>query len=180
MLGLKLNYVSKRGHCCIPIFPLCLWNSSQNILSIHWKMCILSRNEYLKAFRFQSLYLFLKWSPGYPSLTLRPTQNGRHFADDISKWIFPNENFWILNNISLKFVPLVLSDNIATLVQIMVWRHTGDKPSCWFSLLTHIYIIRPQWVNSMPTQYLPQNRFINNNITWCNIQRLFFKIIILL
>ena len=34
--------------------------------------------------------------------TLRPRQNGRHFPDDIFTCIFLNENFWILNNISLK------------------------------------------------------------------------------
>ena len=37
--------------------------------------------------------------------TLRPRQNGRHFADDIFKWIFLNENVWIPIEISLKFVP---------------------------------------------------------------------------
>ena len=31
--------------------------------------------------------------------------NGRHFADDIFKWIFLNENVWIPIKISLKFVP---------------------------------------------------------------------------
>ena len=29
-----------------------------------------------------------------------PGQNGRHFADDIFKWIFVNENFCILNRLS--------------------------------------------------------------------------------
>ena len=37
--------------------------------------------------------------------TLRPRQNGRHFADDIFKCIFLNENAWIPIKISLKFVP---------------------------------------------------------------------------
>ena len=36
--------------------------------------------------------------------TLRPRQNGRHFADDIYKCIFLNENVWISIKISLKFV----------------------------------------------------------------------------
>ena len=31
--------------------------------------------------------------------TLRPRQNGRHFPDDIFKWIFVNENAWISINI---------------------------------------------------------------------------------
>ena len=37
--------------------------------------------------------------------TLRPRQNGRHFANDISSYIFLNENFWISNDILLKYVP---------------------------------------------------------------------------
>ena len=36
--------------------------------------------------------------------TLRPRQNGRHFADDIFKCIFLNENKQISIKISLKFV----------------------------------------------------------------------------
>ena len=37
--------------------------------------------------------------------TLRPTQNGCHFADSIFKCIFMNENVWIKMNISLEVVP---------------------------------------------------------------------------
>ena len=32
-------------------------------------------------------------------------QNGRHFADDIFKCVFLNEDIWISMNISPKFVP---------------------------------------------------------------------------
>ena len=49
--------------------------------------------------------------------TLRPRQNGRHFADDIFKWIFLNENAWISIKISLEFVPKVPIDNIPALVR---------------------------------------------------------------
>ena len=58
--------------------------------------------------------------------TLRPRQNGRHFADDIFKRIFLNENFWILNKISLKYVPLGLIDNMTALVQIMACCLIGE------------------------------------------------------
>ena len=51
--------------------------------------------------------------------TLRPKQNGRHFADDTFKCIFMNENVRISINISLKFVPKGLINNIPPLVQIM-------------------------------------------------------------
>ena len=83
-------------------------------------------------------------------ITLRPKQNGRHFPDDILKWIFFNENAWISIEISLKFVPKGQINNIPALVQIMAWCRPGDKPlsePMMVSLLTHIYICvtRPQW-----------------------------------
>ena len=59
--------------------------------------------------------------------TLRPRQNGRHFADDILKYIFLNKNVWISIEISLKFVPKGPINNIPALVQIMAWRRPGDK-----------------------------------------------------
>ena len=82
--------------------------------------------------------------------TLRPRQNGRHFADDIFECIFLNENVWISLEISLKFVHDVRINNIPVLVQIMAWRRPGDKPlseSMMVSLLTHICVTRPQWIN---------------------------------
>ena len=82
--------------------------------------------------------------------TLRPRENGRHFADDIFKCIFFNENAWISLRISLKFVPKVRINNILALVQKMAWRRPGDKPlsePVMVSLLTHICVTRPQWVN---------------------------------
>ena len=60
--------------------------------------------------------------------TLRPRQNGRHFPDDIFKWIFLNENASILIKISPMFVPKALSINIPALVQIIAWRWPDDRP----------------------------------------------------
>ena len=48
--------------------------------------------------------------------TLRPRQNRRHFADDILKCIFVNDEAWIPIDISLKFVPKGPIDNIPALV----------------------------------------------------------------
>ena len=82
--------------------------------------------------------------------TLRPRQNGRLFADDIFKCIFLNENVRISMKISLNFVPKGRNNNIPALVQIMAWRRPGDKPlsdAMMISLLTHICVTRPQWVN---------------------------------
>ena len=83
--------------------------------------------------------------------TLRPIQNGRHFADDIFKCIFLNENIWIPIKISLKFVPQGPINNIPPLVQIMAWRRPGDKPlsgPMMVKLPTHICVTRPQWVKT--------------------------------
>ena len=81
--------------------------------------------------------------------TLRPRQNGRHFADDMFKCIFVNENVWIPIEISLKFVPKGSITNIPAFVQIMAWRRLGDKPlsePMMVSSQTHICVTRPQWV----------------------------------
>ena len=80
--------------------------------------------------------------------TLRPRQNGCHFADDIFKCIFLNGNAWIPIKISLKFVPKGSVINIPTLVQIMAWGLPGDKPlsePMMVNFTMHICIPRPQW-----------------------------------
>ena len=84
--------------------------------------------------------------------SLRPRRNRRHFADDIFKCIFLNENEWISLRIWLKFVPKVRINNIPSLVQIMAWRRLGDKPlsePLVVSLLTPICVTRPRWVKRM-------------------------------
>ena len=60
--------------------------------------------------------------------TMRLRQNGRCFPDDIFKCIFLNENVWILNKISLNFVPDCPINNIPVLVQIIAWHRQDDKP----------------------------------------------------
>ena len=69
--------------------------------------------------------------------TLRPRENGRHFADDTFKRIFMNENVRISINFSLKFVPKCLINNIPALVQIMAWLEP-----MMVNLLTHICVTR--------------------------------------
>ena len=89
--------------------------------------------------------------------TLRPRQNGRHFADDMFKCIFLNENIWIPIEISLKFVPKGPIKNIPALVQILAWRRPGNKPlfePMMVSSLTHICLTRPQWVKTLAIWFL--------------------------
>ena len=86
-----------------------------------------------------------------PLNTLRPRQNDHRFPDGIFKYIFLNENIEISIGISLKFVPNGPMNDIPSLVQTMAWRRPGDKPlpeTMMASLLTHICVTRPQWVNT--------------------------------
>ena len=88
-------------------------------------------------------------------ITLRPRQDGRHFADDTFKCIFFNENLRISMKISLKLVPKGPIDNIPSLVQIMAWRRPGDKPlsePMMIRLPTHICVTLPQWVKWQGTR----------------------------
>ena len=79
--------------------------------------------------------------------SLRPRQNGRHFPDAIFRWIFLNENVWILIKISLKFVSKGLINNIPALVQLMVGAKPLSEP-IMVSLLMHISVTQPQWVKN--------------------------------
>ena len=68
-----------------------------------------------------------------------------------------NENIWISIYTSLKFVPKGPINNIAALVQTMVWRRPCDKPlsePMIVNLPTHICVTRPQWVKSQ-TKWMP-------------------------
>ena len=78
--------------------------------------------------------------------TLRPRQNGRHFADDTFKRIFLNENIRISIRISLKFVPNGPINNIPALIQIMDWRRPDDKP------LSEPMMVRSLYVKHFGTQ----------------------------
>ena len=87
-----------------------------------------------------------------PFNTLRPRQNGCHFADDIFSCIFVNENIWVPIKISLKFVPKGSLNNIPALAQIMAWRRPGNKPlsePMMVSLLTQICVTWLQWVSEV-------------------------------
>ena len=112
-----------------------------------FKCIFLNKNVWI------SIKISLKFVPKCPINTLRLRQNGCHFPDDIFKCIFLNENVYISIKISLKFVPRDPINNIPALVQIMAWCRPGVKPlsePIMDCLLTHICIIRPQWVNNLP------------------------------
>ena len=100
-----------------------------------------------------------RWAPCWPQelcyLGLRPRQDGHHFLDDILKCIFFNENIKISIKISLNCVHNGPISNIPALVQILARCRQGDKPlseTTMVSLLTHICVTRPQWINMWRSQ----------------------------
>ena len=149
--------------CKIVIFELILWNA---ILSISCKIAPrwMPQNPFdfkstsVQVMAAASHYPSQCWPDRHMALllsqllnTLRQRRNEQHFADDIFKRIFFNENAWISIKISLKFVPKGPINNIPALVQIMAWRRSGDKPlsePMMVSLPTHICVIRPQWIKN--------------------------------
>ena len=107
-----------------------------------------SRPQCLKQSSAVSNHLGMTWVN-----TMRLRQNGRHFPDNIFKCIFLNENVKILIKISLKIVPKCPINNIPALFRIMAWHRPGDKPlsePMMDSLLMHISVTGPQWVNCHP------------------------------
>ena len=60
--------------------------------------------------------------------TFRPRPNCRRFADYIFKRILLNDYYYMLILIWLKYVLRAPAFNMPALVQIMLWRRTGDKP----------------------------------------------------
>ena len=108
-----------------------LWNSTQNILPIHWKVWFLYNIEILRALRFKSSQVFLKRPPGLSTQvvnTLKMRQNGCHCADNIFKCTFLHENWCLLIKILPNFAANGPINNIPSLVQIMAWCWTGTKP----------------------------------------------------
>ena len=97
------------------------------------------------------LLRFCHWLPN----TLRPTHNGRHFADDTFKHIFLNENVRIPIEISLKFVSTGPINKIPAPMMVR--------------LPTHICVTRPQWVNLSPLSKMSsisQTTFKMNFLKW--------------
>ena len=78
------------------------------------------------------------------------THWGRDKMAAFSQTTLSNEFSWIkILEFRLK-IPKVLINNIPALVLILAWRRPGDKPLSEPMLvrsLTHICVIRPQWVN---------------------------------
>ena len=83
-----------------------------------------------------------------------------HWGQDKMAAIFQTtfSNVWISIKISLEFVLMVPINNIPSLVQLVAWHWSGDKPlsePMMVSLLTNICVTRPQWVKNLIRETVP-------------------------
>ena len=97
--------------------------------------------------------------------TLKPRQNGRHFADDIFKRIFLKENV----SISIK-ISKGSTNNILSLVHIMAWRQLGTKPlfepmMVYFTdaYIRHLASMRKQGCGK---EWYPFLHYHSHNLQW--------------
>ena len=103
-----------------------------------------SKSKWIQIFLVKKAFGNIVWEMSAISFqplcinTLRPRQNGRHFADDTFQYIFLNENF---GKNSLKFVPKGPINNIPALVQIMAWcdQATSHYLNQWWLDYRRIY-----------------------------------------
>ena len=134
------------------MFPAALLTIGKHWIR-QWRGAEQATSHYLtQPFPSSLTHICISWGRWYNSL--RPRQNGRHFADDIFKCIFLNGNVWIPIKISLKFVLKGPINDIPALVQIMAWRRPGDKPLSELMLVSlpaHICVTRPEWVKRTET-----------------------------
>ena len=79
-------------------------------------------------------------------------------------------------NFHWSFAPKVSIDNNPALLQIMAWRRPGDKPlsePVMVSLLTHICVTRPQWVNALHWRHNGHDSVSKHQPHDCLLNRLF-------
>ena len=160
--GDNAHWISKNKMAATAVqWELCGANFRENIANL-WVSCYNGNND-RSAIQKPYTYLVgialrrsachtIAASDKPPISTLRPRQNGRHFADDIFFCIFLNKNVWIPIRILMKFVSKGPINIIPALIQIMDWRRLGDKPlsePVLVGLQTHICVTRPQWVNML-------------------------------
>ena len=89
--------------------------------------------------------------PHHPHLTHWPTGRFEQiFRQVIFQLISVTDGWGISCKIALRWMPLDLTDDKSTLVQVMAWCHqaTSHYPSqCWPRSMSPNGVTRPQWVN---------------------------------
>ena len=124
MLGLKLNYVSKRGYRRLKNYCLLATNSILHQYSLHEISRVFDHYFEFSRLVKNSVTLIANRHTG-KAYHIEAWRNGRHFADDT--FIFVNENVCVFIKISLKFVLKDLTDNKSAVTHLMACRQFVDS-----------------------------------------------------
>ena len=110
-------------------------------------------NQWLPSSLTKTGGIRIEWVESQKSVnTLRPSQNGHHFANNIFKCISLNKNFWILNEIHSNmflgvYLTIWLPQFRRWLVAVQATRLYLNQ--WWRRLPTHLCVTRPQWVKDI-------------------------------
>ena len=83
--------------------------------------------------------------------SLAPGRFEQNFRQVIFKLISVTDGWDISCKIALRWMPLDLTEDKSTLVQVMAWCHQATShylSQCWHRLMSPYGVTRPQWVNS--------------------------------
>ena len=145
-------------------FKVTLWNSTQNIWPIHWKIWFLYNIKILRAHRFKSSYAVLKCSPSYTY---------SHGLQQPWSWPSSHESFWPHHHIMCS---IACAEYFQTFVFWCCWIHyihliiifilisgmcayspVRDMTRLWANII--MYIVGHQWQSLHTKSIYPQ---INN------------------
>ena len=114
-----------------------LWNSTRNILPIHWKIILLYSTEILRALRFNVRF----WNA--------PLVTKLKDVEVISGRMLQIKFMNIYYEIALGWMPQNTFDNKSTQVQVIPWCHQATSHHvnlCWPRMLSQYGVSSRQWV----------------------------------
>ena len=162
-----------------------LWHLRDEKLPFHKISCTMKTPDQINLFLlmtcsfilvFVQIWTFFFTNPrlnwGRMTLSsLRPRPNRRHFADDIFKCIFENENEWISPRISLKFVLKVRINNIPSLFIYLLGavQATSHYLNQWWLVYWRIYAsLGLNELNIYPCVVFQKDEAFKSNIFYWN------------
>ena len=96
-----------------------------------------------------------QWKQSINSLARRRFE--RNFRYTIFKLVLVIDGWGVSCEISISWMPLDLTDDKSTLVQVMAWCRQATShylSQCWPSFLSPYGVTRPYWVNPSTSHYL--------------------------
>ena len=101
--------------------------------------------------------------------SLAPGRFEQKLRKVISRLISMTNGWGISCKITLRWIPLDLTDDKSTLVQVMAWCRQASShylSQCWPRFMSPYGVTRPQWVNSSPAIEALKVKWATSSATW--------------